>query len=120
MGTGSFPGVESGRDVTLTPHPLLVPRSRNSRAIPLLSLRVFVACKKGETYQNTLCEISEPRDIIYTNLYIPAFPLLKFLTLFLTDCKNVKALVQKIKPFEVLPVQETERLLNIQLQSYTD
>jgi hypothetical protein len=25
MGTGSFPGVESGRGVTLTPHPLLVP-----------------------------------------------------------------------------------------------
>jgi hypothetical protein len=28
-GTGSFPEVESGRDVTLTPHPLLVPRSKN-------------------------------------------------------------------------------------------
>jgi hypothetical protein len=27
-----------------------VPRSKNSRAIPLLSLRAFVACKKGETY----------------------------------------------------------------------
>jgi len=25
MGTGSFPGVKSGRSVTLTPHPLLVP-----------------------------------------------------------------------------------------------
>jgi hypothetical protein len=25
MGTGYFPGVKSGRDVTLTPHPLLVP-----------------------------------------------------------------------------------------------
>ena len=36
MGTGSFPGVKSGRGVTLTPHPLLVPWSRMSRAIPLL------------------------------------------------------------------------------------
>ena len=27
MGTGSFPGVNSGRGVTLTPHPILVPRS---------------------------------------------------------------------------------------------
>jgi len=27
MGTGSFPGVRSGRDVTLTPHLLLVPWS---------------------------------------------------------------------------------------------
>jgi hypothetical protein len=27
MGTGSVPGVKSGRGVTLTPHPLLVPWS---------------------------------------------------------------------------------------------
>ena len=36
MRTGSFPGVKSGRGVTLTPHPLLVPWSRKSRAILLL------------------------------------------------------------------------------------
>jgi len=35
MGTGSFPGVKNGRGVTLTPHPLLVPWSRKSRALPL-------------------------------------------------------------------------------------
>jgi len=28
MDTGSFPGVKSGRGVTLTPHPLLVPGSK--------------------------------------------------------------------------------------------
>jgi hypothetical protein len=50
MDTGSFPGVESGRGVTLTSHSLLVPRSKNSRATPLLSLRAFVACKKCGTY----------------------------------------------------------------------
>jgi hypothetical protein len=38
MGTGSFPGLKSGRGVTLTPHPLLVPWSRKGRAIPLLPL----------------------------------------------------------------------------------
>jgi len=38
MGTGSIPGVKCGRGVTLTPHPLLVPWSRNSRDIPLLPL----------------------------------------------------------------------------------
>ena len=38
MGNGSFLGVKSGQAVTLTPHPLLVPWSRKSRAIPLLSL----------------------------------------------------------------------------------
>ena len=36
MGTRSFLGVKSGQGMTLTPHPLLVPRSRKSRAIPLL------------------------------------------------------------------------------------
>ena len=38
MGTGSFPGVKSGRGVTLNPHPLLVPWSRKVTAIPLLPL----------------------------------------------------------------------------------
>jgi len=37
-GTGSFQGGKSGRGVTLTPHLLLVPWSRKSRAIPLLPL----------------------------------------------------------------------------------
>jgi hypothetical protein len=31
VGTGSFPEVESGRSVTLTPHPLLVPRYKRVR-----------------------------------------------------------------------------------------
>ena len=35
---GLSPGVKSGRGVTLTPHPLLVPMSWKSRAIPLLPL----------------------------------------------------------------------------------
>jgi hypothetical protein len=35
MGTGSFRGVKSGRGVTLTPHPVPVPWSLKSRAIPL-------------------------------------------------------------------------------------
>jgi len=38
MDTGSFPGLKSGRDVMLAPHPLLVPWSWKSRAIPLLPL----------------------------------------------------------------------------------
>jgi len=38
MGTGSFPGLKSGRGVLLTPQPLLVPWSRKSRAIPLFPL----------------------------------------------------------------------------------
>jgi hypothetical protein len=38
MGTASFPGLKSGRGMTLTPHPLLVPWSRKDRVIPLLPL----------------------------------------------------------------------------------
>ena len=38
MGTRSFPGVKSGRGVTLTPHPLLLSWTRKGRAIPLLPL----------------------------------------------------------------------------------
>ena len=38
MGTGSFPGVKYGWRVLLTTRPLLVPRSWNSRAIPLPTL----------------------------------------------------------------------------------
>jgi hypothetical protein len=58
MGTGSFPGVESGRGVTLTPHSLLGPRSeKQSKAITILSLRAFVACKRGETYLKKPVEV---------------------------------------------------------------
>ena len=38
MGIGSFPGVKSGRGVTLTPHPLLAQWSWEGRAITLLPL----------------------------------------------------------------------------------
>ena len=38
IGTRSFPGVKCGRGVLLTTHPLLVPRSWNSTAIPLPTL----------------------------------------------------------------------------------
>jgi hypothetical protein len=65
MGTGSFAGVESGLGVTLTPHPLLVPRSKKqSIAIPVLSLRAFVACKKGATHLLTMVLSIEERVFI--------------------------------------------------------
>jgi len=38
MGNASFPGVKNGLGVTLTPHLLLVPCSRKSKAVPLLLL----------------------------------------------------------------------------------
>ena len=56
MGTGFFQGVKSGRGMTLTPHPLLVPWSWKSRATPLLPLwavrpvQSLSACTMGTFY----------------------------------------------------------------------
>ena len=67
MGTGSFSGVKSGRGVTLTPHPLVVPWSRKSRAIPLLPLRAvrpvqsLIACT----------------GVHFTSFYLRYFPLFR-------------------------------------------
>jgi len=58
MGTGSFPGVKSGRGVTLTPHPLLVPWSWKGKAIPLLPLwavrpvQTLSACTRVHSLDN--------------------------------------------------------------------
>ena len=47
MGTGSFLGVRCSRGVTLTPqHPPSAEVKKFSRAIPLLSLRAFVAYER--------------------------------------------------------------------------
>jgi len=48
MGTGFFPGLMSGRGVTLTPHPLLVLWSRKSRVIPLLPPVGRTACTEPQ------------------------------------------------------------------------
>jgi hypothetical protein len=45
MGTGGpFPGAKSGRGLTLTTHPDLVPKSRMSRSYTLLPLSVTMVC----------------------------------------------------------------------------
>jgi hypothetical protein len=46
-----------GRDADPSP-PSSAEVYKQSRVIPLLSLRAFVACKKGETYLPTLLHIS--------------------------------------------------------------
>ena len=47
-GYRSFQGVKSGQGVTLTPHPLLVPWSRKSRAILLLPLWTVRLCTEPQ------------------------------------------------------------------------
>jgi len=69
-GTGSFPGVKSSRSVTLTPHPLLVLWSRNSRPIPLLPPMGRTACTepqclhKGALY--FLCRVRDLHFEVFT------------------------------------------------------
>jgi len=60
MGSGSLPGVKSGRGVTLTPHPFLLPWSRKSEALTLLlyepqGLYRALVPVQGCTLSLTLC-----------------------------------------------------------------
>ena len=80
MGPGSFPGVKSGWGATLTPHPLLVPWSWKSRAIPLLPLWVvrpvqsLSACTRVTftfTWNIKVSEMKEVTEIVFMH------PLLK-------------------------------------------
>jgi len=50
MGTGSFPGVSCGRDVTLTPHHILVPRSKIEYSYTSTLPKGLCGLLKGETY----------------------------------------------------------------------
>ena len=50
MNTGSFPGVNCGRGVLLTTHPLLPPRSWKSTAIPLPTLWATTGSVTGLLY----------------------------------------------------------------------
>jgi len=50
MGTESFPEVNYGRGLLLTTHPLLVPWSSKSRAIPLPTLWATTGAVTGTLY----------------------------------------------------------------------
>jgi len=64
MGTGSFPGVKSGRDVTLNSHPLPVPWSWKSRAIPLLPLCAYDLYRSSVPVQG--CTLPLPYSTRYS------------------------------------------------------
>jgi len=61
MDTGSLPGLESGREVKLTPQPFLVLRSKNRVELYLyLPQGPLWPIKKGETYLAILLLLSIP------------------------------------------------------------
>ena len=87
MGTESLSGVKSGRGVTLTPHPLLVPRSWKDRAIPLLPLWVvrpvqsFSAC--------TRVHFTLPQCLYKGALYLTSVPVQGYTLPYLSACTRV-------------------------------
>jgi hypothetical protein len=62
MGTGDpFPGTKSGRDVTLTTHPHLVPRSRMSRGYTSSPPSASRACSgTAKKWSFPLCDLLQP------------------------------------------------------------
>jgi hypothetical protein len=67
-----FPGLKRGRDVTLTTHPHLVPRSRMNRSYTSLPPSAFVACS-GTAFRLRLTYIVSAYSII--KLYSQCYPL---------------------------------------------
>jgi len=66
MGTGSFPGVIWGRGVTLTPHPLLVPRTKIEYSYFSTLPKGFRGVWRGETYLLDRGGWSTPRPGCFT------------------------------------------------------
>jgi hypothetical protein len=73
MGTGSFKGVNYNRSVLLTTHPLLVPRSMKSRAIPLLSLWATTGPVTGTLYHFTYVIRTNKMHTLYINVSVLLF-----------------------------------------------
>ena len=61
MGTGSFPGVKSGRGVTLTSHPLLVPLAMKEYSYTSTPPMGRTACTEPQClYKGALYLTSQP------------------------------------------------------------
>jgi hypothetical protein len=73
MGIGSFPGVEGGWGVTLTPHPLLVLRSRKR-------VELYLYSPKGPSWPMT------GWNLIYAPMECILLSLLCVIYIFLTTC----------------------------------
>ena len=88
MGTGSFPGVKSGRSLTLTPYPFLVPRSwKKGRSIPLLPL-----CAVRPVQRLSACtrvHFTLPQCLYKGALYLTSVPVQGCTLPYLSACTRV-------------------------------
>ena len=101
MGTGSFPGLKYGRGVLLTTHPLLVPRSWKSRAIPLPTLWATTRPVTGTLY----IKLSKCLAVNFSQY-------LTYCSYSFTDLAEIIAARtvarQRHKPYHIQPIQHLE------------
>jgi hypothetical protein len=74
MGTGSFLGVKSDRDVTLTPHLLLVPRSKNRVTFTYLTTTTTLWHDSSISGPSLLCFCTPLIFRSQANLFHPTVP----------------------------------------------
>jgi hypothetical protein len=92
MGTGSFPGVKSGRGVTLNPNSFLVPWSGKGRAIPELTvwavrpLKSLNACIRVHFTVRPVQSLSACTMVHYTVRSVPEPQCLYKSVLYRTAC----------------------------------
>jgi hypothetical protein len=87
MGTVSFPEVKSDRGVKLTPHPLLVPWSWKSRAIPLLSLWAVRPVQSLSAC--SMVHFTLPQCLYKGALYLTSVPVQGCTLPYLSACTSV-------------------------------
>ena len=104
MGTESFPGVRCGRGVTLTPHPLLVQRSKVEYSYTSILPKGLRGLWKGETYlycflKTDAGSFNNVRNILLSSciagwckaVYLPPFNIeLTMLELYISPARTIK------------------------------
>ena len=87
MGTGSFPGINIGRGVTLTPHPLLVQWSWKGRTLPLLALLAVRPLQSLNAC--TRVHFTLPQCLYKGGLYLTSVPVQGCTLPYLSACTRV-------------------------------
>ena len=130
MGTGSFPGVKSGRGVMLILQPILVPWSRKCRAIPLLPLwavwpvQSLSACTRVQLYLYSPCGpyglyrasvLVQGVYFIFTSNVMTKWRTTRYIRIgklcFLPCCLSIPIYDMRVKPSTICPYMENKTVL---------
>jgi hypothetical protein len=107
MGTGSFPGVKYGRGVLTTTHPLIVPWSWKSRAIPLPTLWATTGPVTGTLYLILLIKVTYFGHLLSSwdfKIEILGEFILFFATDFVFDSTKIPEQYSKQQPLHLFTV----------------